>query len=150
MDAYQRYTLPREREAARTEISARLREQENTMSKPIRSYEEIRRDTSDTEIITNRFESYPATISRPPARVEGNRVLAWAEITRRDGEYPGGIVLTVRERCQHSGPEYVTWTAYTKDGGETWHAHRGDYAGDPAEAWANFTRRCAESRLAER
>lgn len=102
-----------------------------------------------TEMITNQYESYPAAISRPPGRVNGNRVLAWAELTRRDGEYPGGIVLTVREDSRW-GDEYVTWTAYTKDGGDTWAAHRGDYAGDPSEGWADFTRRCAETHLAER
>ncbi len=91
---------------------------------------------------TCRRETYPHTISRPPARVCGNRVLAWAELTRRDGEYPGGIVLTVRD----DGAEYVTWTAYTKDGGETWAAFQGDYRNDHATAWADFTRRC--TRLA--
>jgi hypothetical protein len=97
-----------------------------------------------TEMITNEYESYPARITRPPARVSGHRVLAWAELARRDGEYPGGVVLTVRD----DGTEYVTWDAYTKDGGETWHASEGDYAGDPAEGWQDFTRRAARRRLA--
>ena len=111
---------------------------------PIASHVAAHANQFGTEMITNKFESYPATISRPPARVNGNRVLAWAELTRGDGNYPGGIVLTVRD----DGSEYVTWTAYTKDGGETWAAFQGDYAGDPAEGWGDFTRRCARSRLA--
>ena len=100
-----------------------------------------------TEMITNQYESYPATISRPPARVSGNRVLAWAETERQGGCYPGGVVLTVREDTRY-GPEYVTWDAYTKDGGETWAASQGDYAGDPAEGWQDFTRRAARRQLA--
>lgn len=82
-------------------------------------------------------ETYPATITRPPATVSGHRVLAWAELRHLDGNYPGGIVLAVSDRG-----EFVTWTAYTKDGGQTWHASGGFYTRDHSQAWASFTDRC--------
>lgn len=94
--------------------------------------------TPEGEIITSGSETYPARTARPPARVNGNRVLAWAELARTEGNYPGGIVLTVRD----DGGEYVIWTAYTKDGGETWAASSGDYITNYDMAWADFTGRC--------
>lgn len=88
-------------------------------------------------------ETYPVTVSCPPARVNGYRVLAWAEQERLRGNYPGGIVLAVREdRGDGYGPEYVTWVAYTKDGGQTWAACWGHYIRDHADAWADFISRC--------
>lgn len=82
-------------------------------------------------------ESYPTTISTPPTTVANHTVLAWMETPRRAGEYPGGIVLA------HSGGEYqpyVTWVAYTKDGGLTWDACWGHYYLEEQRkaAWDDF------------
>lgn len=98
-----------------------------------------------TEMITNAYEAYPAAVSRPPASVSSARVLAWAETARRNGEYPGGVVLCASTHLDRT--EYVTWLAYTRDGGETWHATDGHYISDHAHAWDDFTRR-AGRRLA--
>lgn len=92
-------------------------------------------------------ETYPVTISQPPA-VAGHRVLAWAETRRRDGEYPGGAVLTVSSP-EHERHEYVTWDAYTKDGGQTWHANAGTYREHWADAWASFTERATRRPATE-
>src|SRR6266498_2520460 len=77
-------------------------------------------------------ENYPKTISRLPAVVAGARVLAWAEVQRLPGNYPGGLVLARTKR------EYVTWAVYTTNGGETWHAFSGHYIADRKEAWDDF------------
>ncbi len=84
------------------------------------------------------METYPKTISTPPATVAGLRVLAWAEKTRREGNYPNGVVLAMRE----DDLEYVVWNAYTKDGGVSWHADTGHYTRDHDEAWQVFLSRC--------
>jgi hypothetical protein len=99
-----------------------------------------------TPMVTNEYETYPAVVTAPPATVAGLRVLAWAEAVRRDGEYPGGVVLCVQPGrpavfSTEWVPEYVTWTAYTKDGGRTWAAELGHYTDDYATAWADFTER---------
>jgi len=87
-------------------------------------------------------ETYPLTISRPPTTVAGYRVLAWAELRHIRGNYPGGIVLAV-SNPEHSMGTYATWLAYTRDGGETWHASGGDYIIDHDQAWASFISRCS-------
>jgi Neuraminidase (sialidase) len=90
-------------------------------------------------------ETYPTEISTLPVEVAGARVLAWAETRRLEGNYPGGMVLARTHR------EYVIWAVYTKDGGETWHAHAGDYdhrLDDLAGAWEAFISR-ASVQLAE-
>jgi hypothetical protein len=96
-----------------------------------------------TPMITNKYETYPAVVLAPPATVAGRRVLAWAESERGDGEYPGGVVL-----CAHSYAEpvreYVTCTAYTRDGGATWAAEAGSYTGIYKRAWADFTERAQQ------
>jgi hypothetical protein len=94
-----------------------------------------------TPMITNRLESYPAVVLTPPSAVAGHRVLAWAEAARRDGEYPGGVVLCVSSPERAGRPEYVTWNAYTRDGGQTWHADAGVYTGKYVTAWDSFTKR---------
>jgi hypothetical protein len=99
-----------------------------------------------TPMVTNAYESYPAVVTTPPSVVAGHRVLAWAESTRRDGEYPGGIVLAVSAPDEYFR-EYVTWYAYTRDGGRTWTATAGHYKSDYTDAWASFTER-AQTRPA--
>jgi len=84
------------------------------------------------------MENYPKTISNPPAEVAGHRVLAWAEKRRSEGYYPNGVVLAVRS----TDLEYVVWNAYTKDGGESWHADTGHYTHDHDDAWNAFVNRC--------
>jgi hypothetical protein len=100
-----------------------------------------------TPVIAGSRESYPAVILTPPAAIAGHRVLAWAESRRRDGEYPGGTVLCVSNPANRGRREYVTWNAYTKDGGETWAAETGHYITDHEAAWADFTDR-AQARPA--
>ena len=85
-------------------------------------------------------ENYPVEISAPPAEVNGFRVLAWAEKKRREGEYPNGIALV--HRPDHYGHPYVTWEAYTKDGGKTWEAGTGGYLPTFEDGWKSFTERC--------
>ncbi len=99
-----------------------------------------------TPMITNSRETYPAVVLTPPATVAWHRVLAWAEARRRDGEYPGGIVLTV-SNPEYKRHEYITWCAYTKDGGQTWNADTGHYIAEYADAWADFATR-AQARPA--
>lgn len=95
-----------------------------------------------TPVITSSRETYPSVILTPPATVAGHRVLAWAETRRRDGEYPGGVVLAVSKPDEYGQrTEYVTWYAYTKDGGQTWGADAGHYIADISNAWADFTER---------
>jgi len=96
--------------------------------------------------LSGSWENYPITISAPPSHVNGFRVLAWAEKKRRDGEYPSGIVLVYRP--DHYPHPYVTWEAYTRDGGKTWLASDGGYHGTPERGWARFTERA--TRLAEK
>jgi len=91
-------------------------------------------------------ENYPITISRPPSEIKGYRVLAWAEKTRHEGHYPGGIVLVHRPNT-HPYP-YVTWEAYTMDGGNSWAATTGHYLADIEKGWADFTTRV--TNLAEK
>jgi hypothetical protein len=98
-----------------------------------------------TPIITNSRESYPAVVLTPPAIVAGFRVLAWAGYARRDGEYPGGIVLCVTGQERAGGPEYIIWDACTPDGGRTWSADAGQYTGSYKTAWGNFTKRAQQS-----
>jgi hypothetical protein len=88
---------------------------------------------------------YPVTISRPPARVEGYRVLAWAELTRYEGHYPSGFVLCARAPGENPG--YVIWLAYTKDGGETWTVPplAATSTDDHQDAWQVFAGRCEQS-----
>lgn len=91
-------------------------------------------------------ETYPVIIARPPSAVENCRVLAWAEETRQEGCYPGGIVLCARTRGEY--PAYVIWRVATKDGGGTWFVvYSGLYENDHAEAWKAFTGRCAEVHI---
>ncbi len=96
---------------------------------------------TDPEMVINEHESYPTGISQPPVSVAGCRVLAWAETRRRNGNYPGGFVLC---RESHESPRWVTWEAYTKDGGTTWHATSGHYIHDHDHAWADFVERCTD------
>ena len=91
-------------------------------------------------------ENYPVTISAPPRGVKGFRVLAWAEKTRYEGHYPGGVVLVHRPNV-YPYP-YVTWEAYTMDGGETWEASAGHYLADIEKGWLDFTTRVTD--LAEK
>jgi len=91
-------------------------------------------------------ENYPVTISAPPGKVKGFRVLAWAEKTRYEGHYPGGVVLVHRPNV-YPYP-YVTWDAYTKDGGKTWEAATGHYLADIEKGWLDFTTRVTD--LAEK
>jgi len=91
-------------------------------------------------------ENYPVTISAPPRGVKGFRVLAWAEKTRYEGHYPGGVVLVHRPNV-YPYP-YVTWEAYTMDGGETWEASTGHYLADIEKGWLDFTTRVTD--LAEK
>jgi hypothetical protein len=103
-----------------------------------------------TPMVTNNYETYPAVVLTSPAIVAGGRVLAWAEGTRRDGEYPGGIVLCVQPGrpavlSTEWVPEYVVRGAYTSDGGRTWVAEsNGHYTRDYAKAWNDFTRRAQQ------
>ena len=97
-------------------------------------------------------ENYPVTISRPPAEVNGYRVLAWAETKRRNGEYPGGTVIVFRPKAPYDHyiyDHYVVWDAYTKDGGESWLASDGRYYATQGAAWKGFTERDS-TRRAER
>lgn len=69
-------------------------------------------------------ETYPKTIHKLPTKISEHAVLAWVTIRNSAGSYPGGYVLA------HNPAEvqpYVVWTAYTPDGGETWHASGGSY-----------------------
>jgi hypothetical protein len=94
-----------------------------------------------TPMITNKYETYPAVVLTPPSVVGGNRVLAWSEDRRRDGEYPGGVVLTVRDP-EHGRGEYAIWGVCTKDAGRTWViADSGSYPVEYTDAWHEFTRR---------
>ncbi len=94
-----------------------------------------------TPVHTNKYETYPTVVLWPPASVGGNRVLAWSEDRRRDGEYPGGVVLTVRDP-EHGRGEYAVWGAYTKDAGRTWIvSDSGSYPVEYTDAWHEFTRR---------
>jgi hypothetical protein len=91
------------------------------------------------------METYPTTIGRPPATVNSYRVLAWAELRHLTGNYPGGVVL-----CASSNGQYVTWIAYTKDGGQTWSATTGHYIDDDHDrAWQDFAQRCDDNHLAQ-
>lgn len=101
-----------------------------------------------TPVITNSRESYPAVVLQPPAAVAGHRVLAWAETRRRDGEYPGGVVLAV-SNPEHERHEYATWYAYTKDGGQTWGAESGHYWTDYGNAWDDFADRATHHPATE-
>jgi hypothetical protein len=92
-------------------------------------------------------ENYPVTISRPPAEINGHRVLAWAETKRRDGHYPGGTVIVFLPKAPYD--HYVVWDAYTKDGGESWLASDGGYYVTTEAAWKGFTDRNS-TRRAER
>ena len=91
--------------------------------------------------IMSTTEDYPVTISQPPAIIANHRVLAWAELRRTSGNYPGGIVLAV-SNPEYERHEFVTWMAYTEDGGETWSATTGHYLTDHGAAWRDFLERC--------
>jgi hypothetical protein len=86
-------------------------------------------------------EVYPVEVVYPPRRIEGvGRVVAWAELARREGEYPGGLVLVDRE-CEHD--RYATMHAATRDGGITWSGFWSHYAATPAAGREQFTERLA-------
>ena len=102
-----------------------------------------------TPMIISSRESYPAVVLTPPATVAGYRVLAWAETRRGDGEYPGGVVLCVSSPGRAGGPEYATWNAHTRDGGRTWHADAGFYAGKYETARNSFTKRALRRPAAD-
>jgi hypothetical protein len=108
--------------------------------------EHVAREHGDRDMVVNRCEAYPATVSTPPAAINFRRVLAWAELRRQNGHYPSGYVL-----CSYGdGYKYVTWRAYSRDGGRTWAAEIGHYWHEHEDALRDFFERCNSGRLADK
>lgn len=80
------------------------------------------------------------TLLAPPAQVNGLPVLASKPLPDRANHCPGHIVLCLREE-EHIPDRWVTWIAYTPDGGKAWLATEGHYFTDPGEAHADVLRR---------
>lgn len=99
--------------------------------------DEGRKALRDAGYQVNEREAYPTYIIGPPAWISGLRVIGWAEVKRRENNYPGGIVLAVDGPA---GPDrYVIWNVYTTNGGASqWAAYGGQYVGGYDHAWELF------------
>jgi hypothetical protein len=81
----------------------------------------------------------PAMTPRPPMRLAGHHVVAWAwrQMTAGDGAVPNGIAIGF---CPGKVPhEYAVWEVAWQNG--DWSAGSGDYVATPFEAWKVFGER---------